>query len=459
MKRNNLILPGIILCSIIFVLVFNPSLRASADGDPGPSPWGEILNPDGSVNWANLTYLGDVSQPADWMHVELSGGIQVPLGDTHYGRYLTPSGNVLVLPSPATMLMTFLHPQESGFAANTPKTLGSGQEILAALATDYIDAADLRKLGYVDPADFFRAVIAGRENLWSAVSPSFLIDVTRMSLDSGFLVNALWLYLNGADCSAIPGGCPSGTGLTLTPAPGGPEGTPPPPASLHCPPPTVATDPITGSGEEVAPPKPVVVGQDPEKRGVDVELHVSIPPVIFTWYEARLSRVCRYSAGGSGGGCSGPGNRYDRVTGPNGGRTSWRASMQNSPNWDASSDIECIQHVEVFPDYLDAAALSVSLSAESRGWIMTDLAQAYPGAHLKRPDWHFSFHGPGSASGNSAVSWSQLIPGIPLADPGNYHMQLSGRTTGTPVSAPRPFDLPAADFKVDLLRVSLIEAP
>ncbi len=68
------------------------------------------------------------------MNVEIPGGIQVPLGQAVYNRYLTPSGNVLVLPSPATMFMTFLHAETSGFIANTPEMLSSGQSMLAMLA-------------------------------------------------------------------------------------------------------------------------------------------------------------------------------------------------------------------------------------------------------------------------------------------------------------------------------------
>ena len=133
--------------------------------------------------------------------------------------------------------------------------------------------------------------------------------------------------------------------------------------------------------------------------------------------------------------------------------------MEKNPNWEASTETECIQHVEIFPDYLNYATLSINLSSDSRNWILTDLAQAYPGADLKRPEWEFSFQGPGSVGGGSIVFWSQLIPNIQFADPGVYQMQVRGLTTGTLVSAPRPFVLPLSEFTVDLLRVTLIEAP
>lgn len=133
--------------------------------------------------------------------------------------------------------------------------------------------------------------------------------------------------------------------------------------------------------------------------------------------------------------------------------------METSPNWRRSVETDCIRHVEVFPDYLDYTVVNANLSSESRAWILNDLAAAYPGASLKRPDWQFSFHGPGNANGSGSVNWSQLIPGIQVADPGTYHLQATGRTTGTLVSSPRSFDQPFGEFEVELLRVTLIEAP
>lgn len=452
MKSTTRIVLVLITITVIFVFLLNPVWKALADD--GEDAWGEFINPDGSINWANLTYLGEASEPADWMMIELPGGIQVPLGDAKYSRYVTPSGNVVVLPSPATMLMTFLHPEDSGFAANTPEMLISGAQVLSALAANYIDVEDLQALGYVDPADFFQAVIDGRENIWSVVSPSFLIEIVRMSFDAGFLVTGLWLYLNGVSCDAIPGGCPPG--FSITPTPGG---TPTLPPNVVCPDPSIGFENVYASGEKVAPPKPVVVGQDPERRGADVELKVSIPPVIFTWYEARTINICDYASDGDGSGCPGPGNDYDKVIDSDGGEITWGYYMENNSNWDAYEETNCIRHVQVFPDYLNYASLSLNLSDESRHWILTDLAQAYPGAELKHPDWEFTFQEPGGLIGGNIVYWTQLIPNILFADPGTYQMEVNGYTTGTLVSAPRPFTLPLSEFPVDMLRVTLIEAP
>jgi hypothetical protein len=434
--------------------LLTPLLAAFAQAGDEPSAWGEFLNPDGSINWGNLTYLGEVSEPAEWMNVELPGGIQVPLGEARYNRYVTPSGNVLVLPSPATLFMTFLNPHESGLLANPPQMLGTGHSILAMLTTGFINLEQLQEMGYVDPADFFQAVIDGQVNIWSALSPAFLLEIVHMSLDAGYLVTALWLYLHGVECATIPGGCPPGWD-----DPGDPGDPPAPPTPSACPLPSITYDPVSAAGEKVAPLYPVVVGQDPERRGADVELRVSIPPVILTWYEEDITHICRHTEGGNGGGCPGPGRRYERVIGADGNATTWSPSMENNPNWRVITQVECIPHVEVFPDFLDTASLQINLSPESRNWILTSLAQAYPGARLKRPDWQFAFPGPGELQGGEVVAWSQFIPNIQFADPGLYGMRVSGRTTGTAISGPRVFDLPLNEFTVDLLRVTLIEAP
>ncbi|MBE0411364.1 MAG: hypothetical protein IBX69_16700 [Anaerolineales bacterium] len=451
MKTKGRIINILIVLSLVVAMLPTPAQEAFAQDDDGQSAWGEFLNPDGSINWNNLTYLGEVSEPVDWMNIDIPGGIQIPLGKARYNRYITPSGNVLVLPSPATMFMSFLKPGESGLEANPPHMLSNGHSILSMLATDYIDFDQLQELGYVSPAEFFQAVIDGQVNIWSVVSPNFLFEILQMTLDAGYLVTTLWLYLHGEECATIPGGCPPGIDDPENPQ------IPPPPTA--CPQPSLTSDPVHASGEKVAPLNPIVIGQDPERRGVDLNIQVSIPPVIFTWHETITTYTCRYEAGGEGEGCPGPGYRYQQVIGEDGSPTTWDSSMEDNGNWQVITNVDCIRHVEVFTDYLAYAYLRVNLSPESRQWILTHLAKAYPGARLKRPDWQFTFQGPGSLDGGGAVSWSQLIPRIQFSDPGQYTMRLVGLTTGTTVSTPRSFDLPLNPFSVDMLRVTLVEAP
>lgn len=447
MKRLSMLALGIILCLGLLAAPYGRSLAQSG------ADWGEVLNPDGSVNWGNLTLAGEVSQPADWMTVEL-GGVEIPLGDATYSQYLTPSGQVLVLPSPATLLMSYLDPVGSGLAASPPSALQNMASTLALMASGYYDPTQLPP-EYVNPQDFFQAVIDGEVNIFSFIGPEFLLSVVQMSFDAGFLVNALWLYPPGVDCAAIPGGCPPGLG-------GGPgvptPGPTPTPAPQSCPQPFITTTSVTASGGKSAPLNPVVVGQDAERRGVDLQAALSIPPVAFHWYEENTILNCVYQEGGQGTGCPGPANTYDAMLGfP--GIEEWNGTMMGSPHWAEQEYEECTEHVEIFPDYLAYANLTASLSPESRAWIESELAQAYPGAALMHPDWSFVFAGPGTLGGDQAVNWSQSIPGVQVADPGTYTLRLSGQTTGTPVSAPRAFAIDLGSFLVEMVRVTLIEQP
>ena len=183
--------------------------------------------------------------------------------------------------------------------------------------------------------------------------------------------------------------------------------TPTPPSSV-CPAPFIQTGPIqvtggSGDGGKIAPPNPVVIGQDPERRGVDVKVNVLIPPVVYHYFETirHDDLVCAWDSTGLGSGC--PGHPRD---------SRWKTDMDT---W-----YECIEHTQVFPDYLASAQVSINLTPASREWILTDLAQAYPGAHLLHPDFSFSFCRSRFAAGrperflddNHPESSRRLIPGI-----------------------------------------------
>ena len=141
----------------LFACLVAPLRIAQAAGD---SPWSEILNPDGSVKWSALTDLGVTSDQASWMTITLPGGMVVHL-DATYHRYKTASGNILVLPSPATLFFMAMHPQESGLSG-AQDMLGNGASILFALIGGSLTPAQLAQLaakGYTDPREFFQAVI------------------------------------------------------------------------------------------------------------------------------------------------------------------------------------------------------------------------------------------------------------------------------------------------------------
>jgi len=423
-----------ILLVVLVLSSFVVNMVAFAQGEQPPQegPWGEVVDENGNILYGNLTDLGEIQVDADWMP-------DIPFinGQATYHEYLTPSGNIVLLPSASTLFFMAANPTTSGLD-QADSALGNGIGALETMLAGYLTPADLHHMGYTNPDEFFQAVLNGNESIWSFGGQNmmnFLSDLISGSIADGNLYTMLLLYTNG-NCAAVPGGCP----------PGLPIPTPTPPPSV-CPAPFIQTGPIqvtggSGDGGKIAPPNPVVIGQDPERRGVDVQVNVLIPPVVYHFFEVirHDDLVCAWDSTGRGSGC--PDHPRD---------SRWTTEINT---W-----YECREHTQVFPDYLASARVSVNLTQTSREWILTDLAQAYPGAHLLHPDFSFPFSGPGSLLGNQSVSWSAVIPNIQTADPGNYSTTVTVRTTGTAVSAPRQVQIGIGQFTVELVEVTLIEQP
>jgi hypothetical protein len=325
-----------------------------------------------------------------------------------------------------------INPNESGLnQANS--SLGNGLGVFETMLAGYVTPTDLARLGYSSPDQFYQAVINGQVNIFTFdFMGQFLLDLLDTSVADQNLYTMLLLYLGG-DCSKIPGGCPT------VPTP--------PPSPSDCPTPFITTSPIqitggSGDGGKIAPPNPVVIGQDPDKRGVDVKVSVTIPPITYHYYEKIVHHdlVCAEDPSGLGPGCAG---------------------HPNDPNWKTITHtwFECNEHTKVYPDFLNSAQVSINLTQASRNWILTDLAQAYPGASLIHPDFSFSFSGPGSLNGDKSILWTKVIPNIQTADPGDYTTNVSVRTNGTPVSAPRQAQENLGQFTVKLVRVILTGQP
>ena len=125
----------LILVTFLVALVTPTRVSRADEGDD--SPWGDILNPDGSIRWDQLTDLGTTSEPADWMDITLPGGMVIDL-DATYHRYQTPNGNIVVLPSPVTLFFMAMNPVESGLS-DAYSMLGNGASILAMLVGPVLD--------------------------------------------------------------------------------------------------------------------------------------------------------------------------------------------------------------------------------------------------------------------------------------------------------------------------------
>ena len=91
-----------------------------------------------------------------------------------------------------------------------------------------------------------------------------------------------WLYTymlmyTPGQCTGVPGGC---TAQNVPPAPPLPRNPPP----AHCPGSSVHPGAISDGGSKTWPPYPLVVGQDPNKTGVNLSFHASVAPTIYTYY-------------------------------------------------------------------------------------------------------------------------------------------------------------------------------
>jgi hypothetical protein len=185
---------------------------------------------------------------------------------------------------------------------------------------------------------------------------------------------------------------------------------------------------ITTSGEKTAPGYPLVVGQDPDKRGVDVTFSASVAPTIYTYWTPVPKWTCE--AGPT------PGGVYN-CTANNGSQ-----GHEEQDGW------QCVQQTETYNECIDFAAASITLSQSSRDWILNELSIRYPGAYVHHPSFSIS---------GSGCSWSGSSAKLQVEDPGYWNMILRGRTSGTPVSAPRNFSEVVGTFGAWLKETAIIK--
>lgn len=198
---------------------------------------------------------------------------------------------------------------------------------------------------------------------------------------------------------------------------------------------------------KIAPANPVVVGQDPSKRGVDLRVGVTVFPVVVQYtYEYREpgERVCHWFPKAGQGGCGGG---YDRLDSPTG---AWYEDGQ----WgvENTEKKECRRDTLTFPDRINTLSIKTGLSSESIDWINSDLAAKYPGAKARRPLWTlYPSVDASPASGGFSAAHDQasfLWKAIPFVDPGQYSVTIGGGTKGTPFTPPRVLSFNEAAFPV-----------
>ncbi len=266
---------------------------------------------------------------------------------------------------------------------------------------------------HVAPDQFFQDVISGKTNIFTiggSNAMNFLWELFRISVNDHMLATTLLLYLK-CQCASAPGGCPA----TVDTAP-----------QPSCPGATVKIGQPSLTIKPIAPEKPLVIGQDPNKSGADIQVDATIPPVVYTWYEAIpvYENRCRGAGSGETPNCKTDGSKEadDGV--------SYRAIVR----------YDCKKHMEVYEEPIESVQATVNLSRESKGWILGNLAERYYQASVQQSSFNL-LPGLGTATtgcdGNKICRASSTIGKIPFADPGRFDLQMTVVTGGTPVSRPR----------------------
>jgi hypothetical protein len=184
-----------------------------ADHPHQENPWGEVIDGDGNILYGNLTDLGEIQVDAEWMP-------DVPFidGQATYHQYLTPSGNIVVMPSATTLFFMALNPEVSGID-DASYALGNGLGVFETMLAGYVSPEDLAGMGYTDASEFYQALIDGETNIFTFdFMGNLLWDLLTSSLADQNLYTMLLLYTAG-NCDAVPGGCPADMDIPTPPEP------------------------------------------------------------------------------------------------------------------------------------------------------------------------------------------------------------------------------------------------
>jgi hypothetical protein len=311
------------------------------------NPWVEVFDSNGNIR-PNVIDLGVTTEHPSWMSINLPFGQSLNL-DANYHRYQTPSGNIIILPSASTLFFMAMNSKQSGLDASIGMLSNGYGSLITFLGLVAGNSVDWNKVKadhpeFKSPDQFWSAVLNGQQNVWSYFSGwGFITNLLSMSWNDAALRTAYLMYLNGVkNCSSIPGGC---SGIV---------NVPPPPQARLCPDSTVLLPSAALSILKTALSNPLVIGQDStNRRGADVQATVTVPPVIFTWYEPIYENrtVCQPAGPGETPNC-----KTGAGTGVNDGVLTTEVVFK-----------ECRKHVEHLPDAVSSLQATARIDSSKIG--------------------------------------------------------------------------------------------
>lgn len=482
------------LMLLVLSLLITPAQPAQAQN---PNPWNEVVDGDGHILFDNLTDLGTIHvEGLEWMNMNIPLFIPYDIQLTaSFHRYLTPSGNIVILPDAPTMFCMLLNPAASGL---NQMLAGMGTNLLTGdlmsmsgqtyrdLLTGYVDWSQFVGTEFELPEDFFNALTNGDPDNWSwiiSLTPEEVVaallagDITPLQADllntmdlsrfredilsivSGSAWNyfAILLYSPGnTDCDDIPGGCPENLCLIV------PQVCVEPFCEEHpelcvsgpisCPAATVTMGHPSLRIFPVAPNSPLVVGQDPEKRGADIRVEVTLPPTIHDYYLPvpvyQDVQRCIPAEGDE------EAAELDCKTN--------ESSASNDGTWKTVREIvrfDCQHRLDVYAEPISNLAAQARLTQASQKWIEQGLAAVYYGAAVLQKSYSLI---PGLGAAHASCDASKTcratasVARVPFRDPGTFSLELTVQTSGTPVTSGRVLN-GNGQLEVYFLSVRLIE--
>ena len=191
----------------------------------------------------------------------------------------------------------------------------------------------------------------------------------------------------------------------------------------RCPSPVVTVGTISTDAFLVAPNHVLVVGQDPDKRGADLQYAVTIEPTIYEWWTERW--VC------------------DR-----------HGEDEDGNETCIEGHWVCDYHREDLCEPLAWVQESADLTPESVDKIENELALYYPGAHVY--DGHHGWNPPPAGACSPTFYWNNIEERVQVRDPGLWNLHLNGCTQGTKVSDRRCFNETPGSFPAYLMQTTII---
>lgn len=433
------------LLAVLFLLL-PPEVVLAGEGD-GVDP-GEVWNVDGSIRWENLSGGEIVEVPIDLgfpIKLPLPGGGEWPLYDGRmnlaFQRFTTPSGDTVLIPNMTTLFVMNAFPEavpeevvnyDLGLKNMLVEGYGDTLHfILSQTMPDVLAQIDALRQGYRNEQDFYRDLLQGKINIWSS-GLRFFKEMARLLIENDWAFMGWAVLLYDGNLALDEGGVAGGDQ--------------PPPWPAWCPlnlnidaPPPVVT------ARQVAPVRAITVGQDPEKRGADLEISVTVPPVVVTYQRPRVEIRTRTVCQGYGSPQPGMNECTPNVRRP--GRYYYWTEEQYEERI-------CEPVREVHQDPIRYVDAWLELAESSRRWITGELAQRYPGARVYQGSmWLEPLTSP-----YGRTSWTHTWERLQLRDPGYWNIMVFGYTQGTPWTDPRPIGSllePQGAIEVWLLETTL----